>query len=380
MAIEGPLRELGIHDVFQLLDLSRKTGRLRVTSALRDNEGMVYFKDGRVVSATIKSNPHPIGAILLRAGKISESDLSRARTVQQEPGEARKLGEILVAFGVITRRELERQVRRQIETVVFELMSWQEGFFSFGEIDLEDALVDATTTVTTESLLMEGARRIDEWAHIQQRISHLGAIPRLADLDEGHPSALDLLPNEWEVLGAIDGESDLRTVADRLGRSAFEVARIAFGLLMTGVIVIVEPELVAAPLPSPNELYTLLNDAREALRGGRYDDALSAAAAAVSLAPGDADARVLLGRALFHLDRELEGVEELRRALEIDPRNATALMEGARVAARHGELGRAIAMWQRVVAACPDSPLAEQARNAVSHASRLTAVLEAVDA
>ena len=31
MAIEGPLRELGIHDVFQLLDLNRKTGVLRVT-------------------------------------------------------------------------------------------------------------------------------------------------------------------------------------------------------------------------------------------------------------------------------------------------------------------------------------------------------------
>ena len=28
MPIEGPLRELGIHDVFQLLDLSRKTGIL----------------------------------------------------------------------------------------------------------------------------------------------------------------------------------------------------------------------------------------------------------------------------------------------------------------------------------------------------------------
>ena len=47
MAIEGPLRELGIHDVFQLLDLSRKTGRLRVTSLLRDNEGTVYFDSGQ---------------------------------------------------------------------------------------------------------------------------------------------------------------------------------------------------------------------------------------------------------------------------------------------------------------------------------------------
>ena len=75
MAIEGPLRELGIHDVFQLLDLSRKTGRLRVTSALRDNEGTVYFKEGRVISASVRSNPHPLGAVLLRAGKVAGDDL-----------------------------------------------------------------------------------------------------------------------------------------------------------------------------------------------------------------------------------------------------------------------------------------------------------------
>jgi len=48
MAIEGPLRELGIHDVFQLLDLSRKTGRLRVSSALRGNEGTVEFAGRRL--------------------------------------------------------------------------------------------------------------------------------------------------------------------------------------------------------------------------------------------------------------------------------------------------------------------------------------------
>ena len=49
MAIEGPLKELGIHDVFQLLDLSRKTGMLLVTSELRDNEGTVLFENGKIV-------------------------------------------------------------------------------------------------------------------------------------------------------------------------------------------------------------------------------------------------------------------------------------------------------------------------------------------
>jgi len=68
MAIEGPLRELGIHDVFQLLDLSRKTGVLNIASKLRHNQGMVYFDSGAVVYAAIRSNPHPLGGILVRAG------------------------------------------------------------------------------------------------------------------------------------------------------------------------------------------------------------------------------------------------------------------------------------------------------------------------
>ena len=53
MPIEGPLRELGIHDVFQLLDLSRKTGVLRVTSDLRHNAGTVHFHGGAIVFATL---------------------------------------------------------------------------------------------------------------------------------------------------------------------------------------------------------------------------------------------------------------------------------------------------------------------------------------
>lgn len=380
MAIEGPLRELGIHDVFQLLDLSRKTGRLRVSSALRDNEGTVHFQGGRVVTATIRSNPHPLGALLVRAGKVTEAELERAREQQLKPGEARKLGEILVTHGAITRRELERQVRAQVEAVVFELLSWQEGFFSFSEGELDEVVAEAVTSVSTESLLMEGARRIDEWARVQTRIPHVGVIPALAPVHEAPPPMLDLLPSEWEVLAAIDGVIDVRTVASRLGRSEFEVAKTIFGLLATEVITVCEPARSAWSGDASGALATLLNDAREALRDQRAEAALALAASAVAQGPGDAEARLLLARALFQLDREVEGEEALRQSLELDGGNVPARMEAARIAARRGELGLAIAHWRRVVIASPRSPMAEQARAAIAHASHLSAVLEAVDA
>ncbi len=211
MAIEGPLRELGIHDVFQLLDLSRKTGTLRVHSPERNNEGSVYFDAGTIVAATMKSNPHLLGTILERSGKATPADLARA-TAMQRAGDKRRVGEILVAHGIVTPRDIDRFMRQQIETVVFDLMSWSEGFFSFTEEPPRPIRKDIAVRVSTESLLMEGARRIDEWSRMADKIPDARVIPRLAPLGDGPESFIDLLPREWEVLSIIDGERNLHEI------------------------------------------------------------------------------------------------------------------------------------------------------------------------
>jgi len=67
-----------------------------------------------VVSAEIRSNPHPLGALLLRTGKIAERPRARARHAAASGGQAPARRD-LVSLGVITQREVERQVRFQIE-------------------------------------------------------------------------------------------------------------------------------------------------------------------------------------------------------------------------------------------------------------------------
>src|SRR6185437_17039011 len=195
-----------------------------------------YFDRGAVVFAAIRSNPHPLGELLLRGGKIAEADLARARDTQRTGQVHRKLGELLVESGALTRKELERQVRFQVEEVVFELMSWREGFFSFEEQEVSSVPAEASIRISTESLLMEGARRIDEWSRIEGKIPHLGVVPSLCAVLHDHAAQLDLLPNEWEVLSEIDGARDLRAIASELARSEFDVARIAYGLVTTGVV------------------------------------------------------------------------------------------------------------------------------------------------
>ena len=377
MAIEGPLRELGIHDVFQLLDLSRKTGTLTITSSLRDNQGTVYFDSGAVVYAAIRSNPHPLGELLLRSGKISEGDLARARDAQTRSADTRRLGEILVEREAITRKELERQVRFQVEEVVFELLSWSEGFFRFEERATLDAPAEASIRISTESLLMEGARRIDEWSRIEGKVPHLGVVPVLAAVRDSHPALLDLLPNEWEVLAEIDGERDLRAIASNLARSDFDVARIVFGLLSTGIVEIDEKESAAsAPAFAAAQAAAYVEQAQTALRSGDCDGAVTAARMALAASDQSVAARLVLARALACSGRHDEASAELGVALEADALNAEIHLEMGHCAAWRGDLESAAAHWERYLRLAPGDASAPRVRSAIESAVALRCVLQ----
>lgn len=378
MAIEGPLRELGIHDVFQLLDLSRKTGVLRVTSELRDDEGIVLFDGGRVTHASIRSNPTSLERILRQSNRLRDADLAAAAAI---PGaDHRPLGERLLLTGAITARELERQLRLAIESVVFELMSWREGFFSFEERSVHDEPVDARIQISTESLLMEGARRIDEWSRIADKVPSLSVVPVLAPVDEDRASVLDLLPHEWEVLMMIDGRRDLRAIAAALAASEFEIAKIAYGLVSTGVV-----ELRTPDRPSLTTLTALqgsaaaVEKARVALAGGRYEEALTAARAALASDGEITDARLLAARALTRLGRHADAVEDLRRAVKADPLTSAVHLELGFAAARVGDFATARASWEHFLRLAPAAAEGARVRAAIETLTRLMHLVEAHD-
>jgi len=346
MAIEGPLRELGIHDVFQLLDLSRKTGVLRIASELRHNAGTIYFEAGAIIFAEIRSNPYPLGAALLRAGKIAEADLERARDMQERQGDKRRLGDILVSLGAITPRELERQVRFQIEEVVFEVMSWREGYFSFTDGSGSDLPSGGTVRIPTEALLMEGARRIDEWSRMESRIPHLGVLPTLAPLDQGSEGELDLLPAEWETLALVDGRRDVRTIAAELGRSDFEVAKTLFGLDSAGVIILADAGTDRRERATLHgDLAELVARAEDALGRRDFELARATAQQAAALRPHDPTLYLLLGRISLAAGRPVEAAEQLRGALRLDPLLVGAYRVLGYALVATGRFAEAVEQW-----------------------------------
>jgi hypothetical protein len=375
MAIEGPLRELGVHDVFQLLDLSRKTGALRVSAELGRDEAVVYFEQGRVVHASLRSQPHGIGTALARAGRVSEEDLERARVAVGRS--ARSLGEALVAAGAVTGREAERLARAQIETVVFDLMSWREGYFSFEEGAEGAAPADAAVRISIESLLMEGARRIDEWSRIADTVPHVGVVPALAPVDGDDPPLLDLRPAEWEVLAAVDGSRDVRAIAAAINATEFDVARTVYGLAVTGVIEVRAPDESSGGDAAPDAAAAHLAAASAALAAYRYEEALGAAREALALDPSSADARLAAARALGALGRSADAVEELRRAAQADPLHAEVQRELGYAAASRADLSGAVTAWAHYLRLAPGAADAAEVRAAGEAAARLLHALQA---
>ncbi len=344
MPIEGPLRELGIHDVFQLLDLSRKTGILRVTSDLRGDEGMVYFESGRVVHGSIRSKPQPTEEVLVAAGKITPAELERARALVAEHGSEANLTDMFIQAGVVSERDLERLLKQRLEGIVFDLMSWREGFFSFEERAITEVPAGARVTIATESLLMEGARRIDEWSRIADKVPSLAVIPALAPLSEDHESQLDLLPHEWEVLTMIDGSRDLRAIASALGTGEFDVAKVAYGLATTGVIEIHNPRRLSASILPPDPVqHPAIARARSLATGGRTADAIA----------------------------------ELHKAAQDSPTTAELFLEIGYLSVRGGDLDGARVAWERFLKLSPADAAAAHVRAALDAAGKLLSALEA---
>ncbi|MDX1675993.1 MAG: DUF4388 domain-containing protein [Longimicrobiales bacterium] len=336
MPIEGPLRELGVGDVLQMLELSQKTGVLTVRSQRIHDEAVVHVVEGELVFASRRRSMRLLGQQLLREGKLTDRELERALELQREDPKQR-LGAILLEMGTVRRSELDRQLRFQIEETVYDLMAWDEGYFHFEETD---ETPESPVRVRVDSLLMEGARRLDEWARLESRVPSADAVPQLATPGDG-PGNVDLRPEEWEVLAEVDGDRDLRMIASELGRSVFDVAKIVYGLASMDVV-----EVSERTVPDREEEFRPLVDELELmLADGDLEGTERRARELQKSYPDRAELPLIGGRALVAQGRLRAAAEAFDRAVTLDPLSADAHYHLGMAAVKTGDLQRAREAW-----------------------------------
>lgn len=242
MALRGNLKDFSLPDVFQLVQLSKKTGILRIQRT--DAEGSIWFRDGEVFFAQSDWNREPLGQRLVNAGRITPSALAKAMEIRAaEPRGGRRLGQILVEEGYITQPVLEAFVQEQIQDTIFDLMRWDEGEFNF-EILPEVVEEDIGLAVSIENIVMEGSRRIEEWNRIKKKVPSMDMVFKMATAPGEGTFEISLKPTEWNLLLLTDGTRTVAELARELGKTDFEVARIIYGLFSAGLLEVASDEEV----------------------------------------------------------------------------------------------------------------------------------------
>ncbi len=153
----GSLTDMGLVDLLQTIDISRKSGVMYLSSHGR--RGAIFFEDGRLIHAEL--------------GKLS--------------GDA----------------------------AVYRFLVWNEGTF---DVEFRPVRCDSTTiTATTQGLLMEGMRRVDEWGRLLEQLPPLANIfevddsellERLAEIPDEINHVLRLFDGERSLMEAVDASTD----------------------------------------------------------------------------------------------------------------------------------------------------------------------------
>ena len=231
MAIRGNLREASLPDVLQLLAMGKKTGRLSM--AQKQSFGNIYFNKGRISFASVVNRRDRLGDVLVKHGLITRAELDSAIAEQSHQPE-RRLGEILVNKQMIAREELHKYIKLQIEEAVYFLFTWHEGTFAF-EADVRPDEQDFLVSINPESLLLEGARRVDEWSEIVKRIPSFDIVYGL-DTERLETSGVVLTPEQESIIPLLDGDRDVAALIEETGLGDFEVAKALFGLMTAGFV------------------------------------------------------------------------------------------------------------------------------------------------
>ena len=148
----GSLEDMGVVDLLQTIEMGRKAGTIRFERG--NQRATLWFEDGRVIDA--------------KAGRLSG------------------------------------------EEAVFRLLTWEEGTF---EIDFRAPDVPTRIQASTQGLLMEGMRRVDEWGRMCEQLPALDTVfqvdnaelaERLAELPDEVNALLRLFDGHRTALQAID--------------------------------------------------------------------------------------------------------------------------------------------------------------------------------
>ncbi len=228
-SLSGNLAAVSVGEVLQLLHMQRQSGSLEVRTA-GGRRVTLFLSEGSVDLAASRGlgREFLLGRYLVEQGSLDRPTL--AEVLGGDRGTA-LLGDVLVSLGLTTREERRAALERQTSELVYEIVRWTSGHFTFVAGATAPAAEAAHLQLSPNGLIMEGFRRVDEWRLIEGSFD-FDDVLHCDDVALRHFAAESTLrENERAVLAAIDGKRTVRGIVERVEGSSFVTCKVLYQLL-----------------------------------------------------------------------------------------------------------------------------------------------------
>lgn len=372
MAIEGPIKELSLMDLFQLLAMSRKSGVL--TLDCTRNVGQVFFVSGNIIRTTLQQGQEKLGQMMLTSGKLSKDQIDILLKEQASARHKKKVGALAVVRGFATKNSVISMLKTQVEETVSTIMGWQEGYFRFEDMELVSD-PDLDFVQITENVIMEVSRRLDEWSKIKSKLPDLDMVLTLAPGSDLTSARLDLRPEEWLILANIDGQKTARQVIASVGGREFEIAKVIYGLCATGLV---KATALKGPLSLDVQEPVMdpVKAGLELIKKDQLEKAIEAFSDILQKEPDSLLAHLYLAEAYFKTESFDEAIMEYKLASQGRDDNPEINYCLGFAYAKIGRLELAVERWERFLSFSREDKRAVKIRELVDLAVRWAEGLE----
>jgi uncharacterized protein DUF4388 len=238
------------------------------------------------------------GAVQSRKSNVQSEDVSEVQSPKTKVQRPRRLGQILVADGILSQAQVSQLLEIRTLDIIYDLFLWKEGHFEFVN---EGPLPPDFTRVHVEAnrVVMEGIHRADEMARFRTLIP---SDRTLLELGAGWTSSLPAGKATRQLLYFLEKRMSVAEICYNMHSSAFEVYAQLFELVTDGVVHVVgelpeTPDPVSQMPDLPDAAADLLLLARSDLNNGESEKALSIIHTVLGRDPKNTAAHALLAEA-----------------------------------------------------------------------------------
>jgi len=241
--LQGSLGTFKLPEVLTFLSTTRKSGTLIVSHD--GHEANLFFDDGDLVYAGSNQEQFRLGAVLLRKKMITPDQRDRIDAMMRNDGG--QFGTLAVQQGVLSDDQLRDYLKVQVSEIVYDSFVWPSGSFAFTDGHRLPSHA-VTIAVDLPNLIMEGARRIDEWEQCLRLLPDKNVVFRV--IPTPRDEKITLTADEWRILFLINGQRTLDELCHDAEEDAFHVYRVVYGLHANNLIEVVPRAIVVEDEPS----------------------------------------------------------------------------------------------------------------------------------